>query len=215
MNDGICYIVGAGDNHGLDFSATESDLVIAADGGLAYLRERGVVADLVIGDFDSLPQKPEAPNVISLDSIKDDTDMLAAVREGMGRGYGTFHLYCGTGGRIEHTLANIQTLGYLSHSGKRGYLFDRDTIITAITNDGIAFAACREGYLSVFSFSDKASGVTIKGLKYELENADLTSTFPIGISNEFIGVDSRVTVSDGTLVVVYPRRAHLITPDSR
>ena len=205
MNDKTCYIVGAGDNYGLDFVVAKGDLVIAADGGLTYLREQGIAADLIIGDFDSLPQKPSAPNVITLSVRKDDTDTLAAVREGANRGYKTFYIYGGTGGRVEHTLANIQTLGYLSRNGMRGHLVGRDTIITAVTNGGISFGACRSGYVSVFSFSDMASGVTIKGLKYELDNAVLTNTFPVGISNEFIGVESTITVNDGTLMVVFPR----------
>jgi len=206
MNNKICCIVGAGDNYGLDFTVADGDLLIAADGGLTYLLEHGITADLVLGDFDSLSQKPELSNVITLSSIKDDTDTLAAVREGMKRGYESFHIYCGTGGRAEHTIANIQMLGYLSQSGMSGYLFDRDTIITAVTSGSITFADRCSGYLSVFSFSDKASGVTLKGLKYELENADLTNTFPVGVSNEFIGVDSTVAVNDGTLIVVFPRK---------
>ena len=206
MNNRTCYIVGAGDNYGLDFIVADGDFVIAADGGLVYLQELGITADLIIGDFDSLSQKPQSPNVISLHSIKDDTDMLAAVREGMKRGYASFHFYCGTGGRIEHTLANIQTLGYLSSIGMRGYLIDRDEAITAITNGGISYADCCMGYLSVFSFSDRTNGVCLKGLKYELVNAALTNTFPVGVSNEFIGAVSTVSVNDGTLMVVFPRK---------
>ena len=205
MNNKTCYIVGAGDNYGLDFVVAEGDLVIAADGGLTYLREQGITADLIIGDFDSLPQKPKAPNVVCLSDMKDDTDALAAVREGAGRGYKTFCIYCGTGGRVEHTLANIQTLAYLSQNGMRGCLVDRDAVITTVTNGGVSFSERCKGYVSVFSFSDKALGVTLTGLKYELVNVDLTSSFPIGVSNEFIGAIGRIIVNDGTLAVVFPR----------
>ena len=50
--------------------------------------------------------------------------------------------------------------------------------------------------------NEKAHGVTIRGLKYELENATLTNDVPIGISNEFIGVQSEITVEDGTLLII-------------
>ena len=201
----VCYIVGAGENFGLDFHTQKDDFVIAADGGLVYLEEQKIAADLVIGDFDSLGKKPEHPNVIALASEKDDTDMMAAVREGMARGYSCFCIYCGTGGRIEHTLANIQTLAFLAQNGKRGFLIDKDSIITVISNGSIGFSGCRKGYVSVFSYSESAAGVCIKGMKYELENAVLTSDFPIGASNEFAGSAATIAVQAGTLMVVFPR----------
>ena len=209
ISDKICYIIGAGDNYGLDFVAQDGDLVIAADGGLTYLQQQGIVADLVVGDFDSLPQKPTQPHVIALSNIKDDTDMYAAVCEGINRGYKVFYLYCGTGGRFEHTFANIQTLASLSQHNMMGYLIGFDHCITAITNCGISFADCCRGFVSVFSYSDKATGVYLKGLKYELKNAILTNTFPIGVSNEFIGVESTIIVNDGTLMIVFPRGYNL------
>ena len=201
----ICYIVGAGENSGLDFLLNDGDYVIAADGGLVYLQERGIRADLVIGDFDSLKDVPDHPNVIVLENEKDDTDTLAAVRRGISIGYDTFYIYCGTGGRIEHTLANIQTLGFLAQSGKRGFLVEQNSVITVISGDSISFDSSCTGFISVFSYSEKANGVTIKGLKYELENAVLTHTFPIGTSNEFIGECSTISVSVGALLIVFPR----------
>ena len=202
----ICFIVGAGENHGLDLLAANGDLVIAADGGLNYLEESGINADLIIGDFDSLAKIPAQGNVITLNGEKDYTDTLAAIHEGLERGYKAFHIYCGTGGRIEHTLANIQAIAYLSQSKSKGYLFDKDCVITAVTNDSIAFDSRCRGFISIFSNSDKSTGVFIKGLKYELENAVMANNFPIGISNEFTGNDSRITVESGTLIIVFPRK---------
>ena len=113
MKDKICYVVGAGENYGLDFQPVTGDLVIAVDAGLRYLEEQGIRADLVIGDFDTLKCIPAHPNTIVLSAEKDDTDTLAAVREGIKAGYSIFHIYCGTGGRIDHTMANLQVLAYL------------------------------------------------------------------------------------------------------
>lgn len=207
MKSGICYIVGAGDNYGLDFVPRHGDYVIAADGGLNYLEQSCIKADLLIGDFDTLQYKPDHPNVIALSEEKDDTDTLAAMREGINMGYAVFHIYCGMGGRVEHTIANVQLLAYLSQSGRKGFLFGQDTIITAITNGSLTFSKHAKGHVSVFSFSEKSTGVYLKGLKYELHNATLTSTFPIGVSNEFIGKESVVTVENGTMLVVFPRES--------
>lgn len=206
MKNGICYVVGAGINYGLDCCPGAEDMVIAADAGLRHLEETDISADLVIGDFDSLNGVPEHPHAIVLNPEKDDTDMLAALRVGIKAGYETFYIYCGTGGRIDHTLANIQTLAWLSENGMRGFLFDQDNILTAITNDRLCFGKIEDGYLSVFSHTTKAEGVNLRGLKYELNDAVLTHTFPLGTSNEFIGRESSISVEVGTLIVVFPKR---------
>lgn len=207
MKERICYVVGAGENYGLDFRPVTGDYVIAADAGLCYLDEQGIRADLVIGDFDTLKSIPEHPNTIVLSAEKDDTDILAAVREGIRAGYTSFHIYCGTGGRIDHTMANLQVLACLSASNMRGFLFDQGTVITAITNGRLCFEKIPCGYISVFSCSDKAEGVTLRGLKYELDSVTLTNTFPVGVSNEFTGRESSISVSDGTLFIVFPKEA--------
>ena len=207
MKDKICYVVGAGENYGLDFQPTKEDFVIAADAGLCYLDKQGIRADLVIGDFDTLKCIPQHTNTIVLSAEKDDTDTLAAVREGIKAGYTSFHIYCGTGGRIDHTMANLQVLAYLSANNMRGFLFDNGTVITAITNDRLCFEKIPFGYVSVFSCSEKAEGVTLCGLKYELNHATLTNTFPVGVSNEFIGRESSISVGSGTLFIVFPKQA--------
>lgn len=207
MRAGTCYVVGAGENFGLNFSPLPHDMVIAADAGLLYLEQAEIFADLVIGDFDSLKHIPQHPNVRKLEAEKDDTDMLAAVREGVKLGYERFHIYCGMGGRIDHTLANLQLLAFLSQSGKRGLLFDKTNVITAITDQTLAFREIASGVISIFSCTDKSTGVTLQGLKYPLNNAVLTNTFPLGVSNEFTGRESAVTVKDGTLLVVMPQEA--------
>lgn len=201
---GICYVVGAGEDYGLRFTPRPEDMVVAADAGFRVLEESKIIPDIVIGDFDTLQYTPKHPHVITLNTEKDDTDMAAAVYEGIKAGYETFHIYCGTGGRIEHTIANMQLLAKLSVEGKQGFLFGKESVMTAITNGIMAFGEDMEGYLSVFAHSDKAEGVYLKGLKYELEDAVLTNTYPLGVSNEFIGVKSSVSVRRGTLFLVFP-----------
>ena len=123
MKKGICYIVGAGENYGLDFKAEKEDFVIAADAGLRCLEERKVVPDLIVGDFDTLQYVPQGENVLKLPAEKDDTDMSIAIKEGIGAGFSVFHIYCGTGGRIDHTIANLQMLAYLAEREMQGFLF--------------------------------------------------------------------------------------------
>lgn len=206
MKDGICYIVGAGENYGLDFSPRAGDYVIAADGGLSYLEKAGIAADLVIGDFDTLCCTPMHPNVIRLNPQKDETDMMAAVWQGIKLGYTEFHIWCGTGGRVDHFLANIQTLAWLAERGLRGFLFGENSVLTVIKDSEYCFDSSCAGYVSVFSLSDKSSGVYLEHLKYELHDAELSNRFPLGVSNEFTGSEARVRVEKGILLLVFPRK---------
>ncbi len=204
MKNGICYVVGAGENYGIDFVPTENDYVIAVDGGLKYLEEAGFSPNLIIGDFDSLGFSPDQQDVIWLDTEKDDTDMFAAVKEGLKAGLSSFHIYCGMGGRFDHSLANLQLLAYLSAENKQGFLYGKDCVVTAITNTTFELQEDYSGYISVFSYSEKSEGVTLRGLKYKLDNATIESTLPIGVSNECTGHKSSITVENGTLIIVFP-----------
>ena len=205
----VCYIVGAGEDAGLDFARRECDYVIAADGGLAYLEAAGIRPDMAIGDFDSHAPPAEGPEGVKIERLpceKDDTDTLAAVRRGLGLGFGVFLLYNCTGGRLEHTLANIQTLAHIANEGGRGFLVGPDFALALVRNGRISFGPGCGGYVSVFAHTDIAKGVNIGGLKYEMREGELTSAFPIGVSNEFDGRPASVEVADGALAVVFPRR---------
>lgn len=203
MKKGTCYIVGGGKNYGIGFAKTENDYVIAADAGYTHLVQAGIGTDLVIGDFDSLPYPPEHNHIIRLCKDKDETDTFVALCKGIEAGYTRFCFYCCTGGRPDHTYGNIQLLAYLSNQKMRGFLIDRASIFTTVT-DGSICMTTSDGYISVFAYSDKAEGVSLKGLKYELHDATLTSLFPLGISNEIKGASCEVSVKHGTLLIVYP-----------
>jgi len=207
MREQICHIVGAGEFCPV-FRRHPGDYVIAADGGLRHLSGMGFKADLLIGDFDSLSGPPDTPiKVVTLPKEKDDTDMLAAVRIGLKKGYRRFHLYGGTGGRLDHTLANIQCLSFLADQGARGVLFDRQFLLSVIRNDSLRFDRKQRGYVSAFSLSDRSEGVWEKGLRYPLENATLTNAFPLGVSNQFTGEKSEISVGQGTLLILWQRES--------
>lgn len=200
---GICYVVGAGDCPKLDFEKQSGDLIIAADAGYKYLKKVNMKPDIVIGDFDSLGDAPQGENIIKLNPIKDVTDMDAAVNAGIDKGFSEFHIYGACGGRIDHTMANIQLLASLAQRKIKAFVHDGETVITALCCDSLKFDKSYKGYISVFSHSDKCLGVCLKGLKYPLENAELKNTFPLGVSNEFLGKESEIIIGQGTAIVVY------------
>ena len=202
---GKCIIVAAGERCPLDFEKNDGDILIAADAGLKYLIGEGLEPDMVVGDFDTLKYVPEHPNVVRLQPEKDVTDTWEAVQQAIKLGYREFHIYCGLGGRFEHSVANIQLLSDLAENGMQGYLYDNMNRMTCIKNGEISFNGTEKGFISVFSLSDKSEGVTIEGLKYEISDHTLTNSFPLGVSNEFLGKNSRVRVENGLLLIVWAK----------
>lgn len=201
----ICYIVGAMSlTPDLRPYPVPGDYVIAADRGFDSLMAYGVNPDLAVGDFDSLGHRPNHPNVIQLPAEKDDTDMVYAIRKGLELDYRRFVLLGGVGGRLEHTLGNLQLLDWLTRHGAQGFLAGEKTIATCI-RDGMAlsFPASMSGYLSVFCTSGRAEGVDLTGLMYPLERYTLTSDFPLGVSNQFLGREACVRAGRGSLVLVW------------
>lgn len=207
----VCYIVGAMEPGELRFAPRRPRLVIAADRGLYYLERQGIRADLIVGDFDSLGRTPEGENVLRHPVEKDDTDMLLAVKEGLARGLRTFVLYGGLGGRLDHAYANLQTLTFLAERGAAGYLLGEGLAASAIRGGAMDFPADLAGDVSVFCPDGRAEGVALRGLYYPLEDAALTSGFPLGVSNRFTGRPARVSVERGTLLVIWREMAaHLM-----
>ena len=128
---------------------------------------------------------------------------MLAIRLGLERDYGVFVLYGCLGGRLDHTYANLQALLYLARHGAAGFLLGGGTAASVVENGELSFPAGRTGILSVFCPNGEARGVTLRGLRYPLRDAVLTSAFPLGVSNQFIGEAASVSVRDGALLVMW------------
>ena len=199
-----CIIFCAAGFDGLLEPIPEGALVIAADGGLRHTEALGLRPDVILGDFDSLGFVPAGSHVFPVE--KDDTDAMLAVRLGLQRGCDRFLLYGSLDGpRLDHTVANFQTLQFLADRGAKGYLIGKDHIVTVVKNSEITFPATAQGIVSVFCMGADATGVTIDGLQYGLENGTLTPGFPLGVSNHFVGKGAKITVKDGSLLIIYDR----------
>ncbi len=214
----ICVVFGAGEYYTRPYSLPEHAFVVAADGGYDHARELGVHVDVVVGDFDSTEdlatESTGDPGMrtLRLPPEKDDPDMLSALKVGWRHGSREFHIY-GLGGRVDHTISDIQQTAIVASHGGIAYLHGDGHIVTAISDAALHFAAHEVAgtqYVSVFAHSDSVRDVTERGLKYRLDHATLSNLQVNGLSNEFIDGDAaQIAVGDGIAIIVFDDRAPL------
>lgn len=199
----ICYIAASLPlPQWLPLSPSPEDLILAADGGHLHLSQRGITPHLVVGDFDS-SSPPNHPHVIHLPVEKDDTDLGYALKLGRERGYTNFVLLGGLGGLLDHTMANLQHLHALSQAGCSALLVGDHQCATVVTNGSRQLPSHPNARCSVFALGGDAQEVTIEGLYYTLSQATLTPTFPLGVSNSFTHAPARISVAQGSLLLIW------------
>ena len=199
-----CLIIAAGTRENIPYRA--GDYVIACDQGYEYAKEQCVPVDIVLGDLDSYHGKiKDDVEIMRYPREKDDTDTMAAVRFAISKGYKKIVLTCALGGRLDHSLANIQAGCYAAAAWADFSILGENNRAFFIYKGEKKFPREEGWSLSVFAHDEKCRGVSIKGAKYALDNVTLTNNFPIGASNEWTADEVTVAVKEGVLVVVESR----------
>ena len=203
----VCLLVGSADYFAERAPDRESAYVIALDGGYAHLTERGITPDAVVGDFDSLGYTPDFEGVTVLPRVKDDTDSFWAAKQALWQGYRHFYLVGCTGGdRPEHTVANLSLMLYLVRHGATSVIMEGERQMYRVVS-----APCRvefsdeRGNFSVFSLSDRAFGVTLRGFEYETDRITLCSDIPLGVSNRFDREKCTLDAERGDLLLIWDK----------
>ena len=206
-----CVIVGGAEikNYGLIKNYfSPDDFFIYCDCGLKHEKNLGKNPDLIIGDFDSYTQPENLENVIVLPCVKDDTDTIFAVKEGIKRGFEDFLLIGVTGGRQDHNLGNIYALLMLAMKNKKALIIDDYSEIKIIKPDETEKIKFGWKFFSLINISGTAKGINIKNAKYNLEDAEITPEFQYGISNEILSPekDAEVFLREGYLLLICVRK---------
>ena len=204
MGDKKAAIIASGPISSYDFllrSIPENTYIICADGGLFHCEKANLIPDVIIGDMDSYDGTVDEKKLIKYPVEKDDTDTALCIKYAIEKGYNDIEVFGAIGGRFDHSFANVQLLLYCKEKGVSCRLRDKETVLV-VHNESVKMEIEKGTTVSVFSLSVKAKNVTLKGLKYSLENAILYNNFPLGISNVATDDNIEITVGDGTLLVI-------------
>lgn len=189
-------------------------LLIAADRGMDFFRETGLVPDLVDGDFDSVSAEGKAylesltnTEILQLVPEKDDTDTQSAVNLAIKKGAKSILILGATGGRLDHFLGNlgILTLGKLK--GVQVVIADEQNYICLVQSGEVIQKKKQFGkYVSFFPVGGPVEGLTLKGFKYPLNGYCLTvADCGLTVSNEISEEQAEIVYEKGSLMMIMSR----------
>lgn len=199
------YIVAAGpveDYNYIKSMISDDAFIICADGGIKHCKALNITPNLIISDFDSSHEELFDCEVLKYPSEKDDTDFSLSVKKAIQLGYKNIIAFGALGGRIDHTIGAIQMLEYCLKKDVTCTLADRKNRVQMICGETEIPVKSSNENVSIFSYSPICEGVTLKGMKYPLKNATLTSEFPLGISNKATE-DAKIYLKKGTMLIVF------------
>lgn len=178
------------------------DLVVAADGGARHAHVLGMRVDAWVGDFDSSDGvELDAPREVH-PAAKDETDAELAVRVALARGAHELVFVGAFGGRFDHTAALL--LGGVRLAREHGL----SVVLTSgdewawplLPGEGLRVDVPTGVTLSVIACSD-LRGLTLSGVRWPLDRADVPLGSGWTVSNEAQGGPVTATLQEGWALV--------------
>jgi len=185
----------------IDLEFNQFEAVICADGGLLIAEKLSLQPTHLIGDYDSM-EAPDMPDIIRLPMEKDMTDTEAAVDMAYELGFNHITVLGGLGGRFDHTMGNLGVMA--KYCGKTDYLamIDGQNYVRMILPGHYELSKNPYKYLSIISYGDYAELVTLRGVKYPLEDYFLTHDTSLGVSNEITNDVAEISFTSGKLLLI-------------
>ena len=202
-------VVASGAPLGAVERAPQTDLVIAADAGLEVLLQANRPVDLVVGDLDSvsaaaLSQATAAGVEIQQHRCdKDESDLELALAAAITIGAQRIHVVLRDGGRLDHQLANLLVL-----ASPRWRQADIDAVVgehrvwVVHGADQRTIPLVAGEALALHAVGATAKGVTTRGLRYPLVDADLPTLVALGISNQAVVDAPTIRVESGVVIAI-------------
>lgn len=181
--------------------------VFCADGGYANACAAGLTPDFLIGDWDSGDRPDLDVPCVTLPVEKDMTDLQAAMDQALSMGISRL-LLCGcTGGRLDHTASNLLLLEWLADRGGEGMIVDEDNEVRLLSPGTFqVWDRPHYHYISLVPLDRRVSGVTLMGMKYPLQQAELLRGDTLSISNEPRQEEMEITIAAGRALLIRSQR---------
>ena len=187
------------------------DRIIAVDGGLSAANLLQLIPDVIVGDFDTVSSellehytKYKKCRTVRLNPVKDDTDTQCAMNIAIEMGADEVDIIGGTGGRIDHELANIFMLKMALERGIKAVMYDEINKIYVIRGRNRLKRDSMYGrYISFIQLEGPAKDVTMNGFLYNVEHFDFDTSkeYRLGVSNEFKDDEAEINIGHGMFVV--------------
>ncbi|MCH5211409.1 MAG: thiamine diphosphokinase [Oscillospiraceae bacterium] len=192
-------IIGNGTINNYDYIKSRlksSDFIICADGGIRHAKAMGITPDIAIGDFDSHYREPGI-KIYEYPTDKDFTDGELAVSYAKEHGYDEIMLLGMTGDRLDHTLTDI----FIMQSYPGSFLVDDKNEIHII-KDKLIIDGCKGKTLSIIPVYGDLTGITTKGLRWQLDNETLYFGTSRGNSNIIENNICEISVKSGVGIII-------------
>ncbi len=203
MNSKRIVIIGNGFPEN-DFNFEKTDFIICADGGANFCEEKDIIPKLIVGDMDSISDyaknKFSGVKKIVFDREKDKTDLEIAIDEAVKLSPQEILILGVNGTKADMFLNSVMLLEKIPPELDTKIIDRGNEIFLVRENRGIT--GKKGCAISIISLSKKVEGLSLKGMKYELENAELRRASSLGISNEIESDTAEISVNNGILIVI-------------
>jgi thiamine pyrophosphokinase len=185
-----------------------ADLIVAADGGAQHVLRMGFTPHVVIGDMDSLTQEQVAHlqqagcRFLTYPTRKNETDAELALLYAVEQGADQIVILGASGGRIDHTLANVLLLTLPELKGVQVSLVDGQQEVLLIQGEGTIQGQVGDP-VSLLPLAGDAEGITSSGLEYALDDDTLMFGRTRGVSNTLIAPTAHIRLRKGVLLCVH------------
>lgn len=215
MNDIVIVVTGAAPLHDDAVAEVTRDaIVIAADGALDHALVAGLTPSGLVGDLDSISPEGLAwaqhhATIAQHDPDKDHTDTELALEVAVGFAPRRLVLISGGGDRLDHSWAAIGALGHPSLTAVPeidGWWGDQRFHVLHGPGE-LTIEAETGAIVSLLATHGEAGGVTVTGVRWPLDDADLPPLVGHGVSNEVVDEHVVIRLHRGVLTVfVHPPR---------
>lgn len=196
-----------------EYEKRKPEIIIGVDRGVEFLYQNKILPTHIVGDFDSV--NPEVIDYYKKDTripirefnpVKDASDTEIAIRLAIELGVEELYILGGTGTRLDHVWANVQTLKVAHDAGVKAYILDKHNRISLVERKATLSKENAYGpFFSVFPLGETISDFSIRGAKYPLENHTLCPYDSLTVSNQFSENEVHIAFPKGIIILMETR----------